>query len=532
MNFTSITFLLFILVVFIIYFFVNKRRQWVVLLIASYAFYLFSDIRMVLFLIITTTSIFYAGLKLEQTNSDFNKILAEGGNALTREQKNQYKSINNVKKTKILLIILMINFGILAILKYFNFFALNVNFLLSQFSIDMSIPTLRLLLPLGISFYTFQSAGYIIDVYRGKVHADTNIAKFALFVSFFPQIVQGPISRYDSLAHQLFDTHKFDYIRVKFGLQLILWGFFKKMVIADRLALGVDLIFNNFEQFEGITIFFGAVLYSIQVYCDFSGGIDIARGIAEIMGINLTNNFNHPFFATSLEDYWRRWHITLGSWMRDYIFYPLSLSKTFTKLGKVSRKILGRYLGKLFPTFLAMQITFLIVGIWHGPQWKFVAFGLYYGFLIFSGILLKPVITQVIAKFHIKTECFSWRLFKITGTLMIVCIGRYFSRADSLKDALRMLKRTFSAFNPWVLFDGTFLNLGLDIKDINLLLISIITLFVVEIFQEKGVFLRQKISEQNLVFRWSIYITAIFAILIFGVYGIGYEGSDFIYKGF
>jgi alginate O-acetyltransferase complex protein AlgI len=458
--------------------------------------------------------------------------LAQAGDTLTKENKKlsaaKYKKI----KWTIVFISLLINFGILAFIKYYNFFALNTMSIFSLFSGVYNVPILNLLLPLGISFYTFQSTGYVIDVFRGKIQPDKNIAKFALFVSFSPQIVQGPISRYDQLAHQLYEPHQFDYTRFKFGAQLVLWGLFKKMVIADRAAVIVDMVFNNFREYRGITILFAAMLYSVQVYCDFSGGIDIARGVSQILGITLTNNFERPFFATSITDFWRRWHITLSSWMRDYVFYPLSLSTPFTRLGKFSRKFLGKYLGRLFPTFIAMLITFLLVGIWHGASWKFVAYGLYNGVFIFSDICFAPIINWTINKLKINTKCYSWHLFQILATFFIVSIGRYFSRAPRFLDALRMLKRTFTTFNPWVTMDGTFYNLGLDIKDFNLLMICIIILILVDLFQEKGYSIRDKLAQQNLVFRWSVYLLAIFSILIFGMYGFEYKAIDFIYMGF
>lgn len=417
-------------------------------------------------------------------------------------------------------------------MKYFNFFAANVNSFLNYVNIDQTIPLLNLILPLGISFYTFQSAGYLIDVYRGKIEPDRNLARFALFVSFFPQIVQGPISRYSELANQLFEFHEFDYTRAKFGAQLILWGLFKKMVIADRIAIAVDTVFNNYRDYSGITLFIGAVFYSLQVYCDFSGGIDIARGVAQILGIELTNNFKRPFFATSVADFWRRWHITLGDWARNYIFYPLSLSKSFARLGRVSRKFLGSYFGKLVPTFLAMLITFLMIGIWHGPSWKFVAYGLYNGILIFLGILIEPFVAKVIKKYQIRTNVFSWRLFNILLTFFLISIGRYFSRANGFMDALSMLKRTFTTLDFWVLYNGSLTQLGLSEKDVSLLVLAVLVLFVVGVYQERGFSIRQFISEQNLVFRWGVYFAAVISILVFGVYGIGYDVTNFIYMGF
>jgi len=384
---------------------------------------------------------------------------------------------------------------------------------------------------LGISFYTFQSGGYLIDVYRGKIKPDTNLAKYALFVSFFPQIIQGPISRYDQLAQQLYEGHDFDYTRVKFGLQLILFGFFKKMVIADRAAIIVNTVFDHYTEHQGFTVLFAAMLYCVQIYGDFSGGIDIARGVAEVFGIQLAPNFMQPFFATSVSDFWRRWHISLSSWMRDYIFYPLSISPSFARLGKAARKLFGNNLGKMVPGFLAMQITFFVVGAWHGAQWKFIAYGVYNGFFISSELLLEPYFRQWKNRFKLNSVTFSWRLFQILGTFLIISIGRYFSRAESLKVAIKLLQQTFSVFNPGVFFNGSLYKLGLDVSNFNLLLVVVGLLLFIDLLHEKGLSLRLKLSEQNIFFRWSIYMCAIFAVLLFGIYGNQAE-INFIYRGF
>ncbi len=279
------------------------------------------------------------------------------------------------------------------------------------------------ILPLGISFYTFQACGYLIDVYRGKIQPDQNLGKFALFVSFFPQMVQGPISRYDELANQLFSPKKFDLPRIQNALQLFFWGLFKKLVIADRVAILVNTIFDNQQEYKGLVLLLGSLMYCIQIYTDFSGGIDIARAVAEGLGITLTNNFARPFFANSIENFWRRWHITLSSWTRDYIFYPLSLSKSFAKMGRTTRKVFGNEIGKKIPTLLAMIITFLVIGIWHGPNWKFVVYGLYNGGLIITGMILEQPARNLISKMGIPTNVFIWKLFQVIGTLILLSLA-------------------------------------------------------------------------------------------------------------
>ena len=338
MSYISITFLAFVCVMFLLYFLLPKRMQWVVLLIGSYVFYIAAGWKFVPFLVLTTVTVFLVGLWLGKTNDSYKADLAARKESLTREEKTVLKNRYIRKKRWILASGLILNFGVLAFLKYFNFFAENVTALFGKLHMDASVPQLELLLPLGISFYTFQAMGYLIDVYRGKYAPDRNLAKFALFVSFFPQIVQGPISRYDQLAHQLYAPHKFDYTRFKHGVELILWGYFKKLVIADRAAILTSYVLQNRADFAGLEIAVTVLVFMAQVYADFSGGMDISIGIAECCGIEMVQNFRRPHFAKSIAEYWRRWHITLGSWMKDYVLYPISLSKAFAKLGKKTRK--------------------------------------------------------------------------------------------------------------------------------------------------------------------------------------------------
>lgn len=532
MAFVSGSFLIFILLVCIVYFLVPKKMQWLVLLVASYIFYAFSGIKLLIFLILTTVVTFYTGRWLGKVNEQTSAYLDAEKKNLTREEKKLYKNKQVSRKRKILLCAILINFGILIFLKYFNFMADNINSIIGLFTTKAQIPVLNLLLPLGISFYTLQSVGYVVDVYRGKYKPDSNLPKFALFMSFFPQIVQGPIARYDQLAHQLYEQHHFEYNRVTQGIQLILWGFIKKLVIADRLAIIVDQIFNNYQSYEGIMLFIAGAGYGFQVYADFSGGMDIARGVSQILGIDLVLNFERPYFARSISEFWRRWHITLGSWMKDYIFYPLSLSKQFSKLGKKTRKLLGNYIGKKLPTFLSMFIVFLLVGVWHGSSWKYIGYGLWNGIIIVASILLEPVYIKVAQKFKVNTESFSWMFFQMARTFILCSLGRFFSRGLSFLVAIDMMKRTFTKFNPWVLFDGSLLNLGLDIYNILVIIFMVIVMLVVGILQERGIRIRETLAKQNLYFRWLVYLGAIVLLLVVGIYGPGYTATEFIYQQF
>ena len=371
------------------------------------------------------------------------------------------------------------------------------------------------------------------DVYRGKISADKNVAKFALFMSFFPQIVQGPIPRHKQLAHQLYEPHSFDYVRVCHGCQLMIWGWFQKLVIADRIAIPVDLIYNNYADYHGLIVFLAAAGYGLQVYADFQGGMDIARGFSQALGIELERNFNQPYFSHSIEEFWRRWHITLGSWMRDYVFYPLSLSKGFTAISRVSRKVLGGFVGKRLPPIMAMFIVYFLVGFWHGAEWKYIAYGVWNGIFIVAGILLPEAYQFICDALHIRREAFGWRAFQVFRTFCLCTLGRLFSRGTDLTAAFDMFR---SIATQWwdisFLLDGTLKTLGLDAANWLLLILCIVGLYLIDAMHERGIHIREAIDRQHIVLRWLVYLLAIDAIIVFGMYGSGYDSASFIYEQF
>ena len=528
MSFTSLNFVVFLAISVVLYFGVPKRYRWCVLLGASQLFYLFSSLHTYVFLLFTIITTFLGGRRIEHCGKQYKECLEKYEGGLDRATKKKIKTKYDRKKFITMMCILVMNFGVLAFVKYFRVY---LEMIAQNYSIDWLDFGSSMLIPLGISFYTFQSMGYLIDIYRGQYKADRNIAQFALFVSFFPQIIQGPISRYDQLAQQLYKGHSFEYERVKFGIQLMLWGWFKKLVIADRVGILVNQVFDNYTDYRGFYLITAVVGYTIQIYGDFSGGMDIARGVAQIFGIDIVKNFERPYFSKSIPEFWRRWHITLGAWCRDYIFYPISLSKSFGKLGKKSRKILGERLGKLVPVIFAQLITFFIIGIWHGAEFKFIAYGLYQAVFIIGGIIFEPYINGLTKILRINTKAFSWQLFQIMRTFVLIVIGRFFSRGESFLAALWMMKNSL-VFNPGIFFNGAILTLGLTGREFILLLLCIIFWIGVSVIQELGYSVRELIAKQNIVFRWLVYFGGIFAIIIFGIYGLGYEASSFIYRGF
>lgn len=523
MTFLQLNFWIFLSMLLLAYYILPKKIQWVCLLIGSYIFYCCSGIKNMIFILSTTITIWGGAVYInkieDKKNFDLEELKKSENSSISKKE---IKEIAKKNKKKVFWIILFLNFGVLAFLKYFNFTSENITSIFNIVSEKKFEPIkLGLLLPLGISFYTFQAVAYLIDVYNGKYKAEKNLAKFALFISFFPQIIQGPINRFDKLSNQLYQDRAFDLQKFQYGLQLILWGIFKKMVIADRAIVIVNKVFDNYNNYGGGVIVTGILFYSLQQYCDFSGGIDVAMGISELFGIKMLPNFKRPYFSVSLSEFWRRWHITLGLWMRDYVFYPLALTKTMSKISKKSKKYLGKQFSKVLPVALSNIVVFIIVGIWHGPYWHYVAWGLYNGLIIAISALLEPVYVWIKKVFKINTECFSYHLFRILRTFFIINLGWYFDRANGLKESFHMLYITFTNLRIGQVFDGTMLTFGLESKDFKILLITTIILFAVSLMQENGIKIRESLSKQNLVFRWGILY-----IFIFMIIGLAYQSAN------
>lgn len=368
--------------------------------------------------------------------------------------------------------------------------------------------------PLGLSFYSLQIVSYLADVACGKVKAQKNPLKYALFVSFFPQILQGPIPRYEQLGEQLFTGHSFEVRRFVRGCQLILWGFFLKFVIADKAGIAVNTIFGSPDYYVGQYVLLGGILYSFQLYADFMSCVELSRGVSEIFGIELVNNFNHPYFATSVQDFWRRWHISLSSWLRDYVYIPLG----------------GNRKGKL-RQYLNIIATFLVSGLWHGQGIHYIVWGLLHAFYqLVEKFLMVP--REKIAKLlKMPFGSLAWTCVRVPWTFFRVMLAWILFRAPSLRQALSMLFSLFRIRNPWVWFDGSLLQLGLDEKQWHILGYGIAVLLFVSICQEH-INIRDWILRQHLVIRWTIYIAALTAVVLFGTYGYGYDASAFIYGGF
>lgn len=540
MSYTSLKFAVFVCVTAAIYFlFPAKKYKWTVLLTASYVFYLLAGYRYAVYILTTTVTTYFAALWLDRISEKAKATLAENKSQWDKEQKKAYKAKIKQHKRRIVTMTLVLNFGILGFLKYYNFFAGSLNDVLGNLGMTFSAPTLRLMLPLGISFYTFQSMGYVIDVYREKVKAERNLGKVALFVSFFPQIIQGPIGFYDQLAKQLYEPHGFDFVRFKHACELILWGAFKKLIIADRAVILINTVLEDYAAYNGTTLLFTVLVYALQLYADFSGGIDISRGVAQIFGIEMGENFSRPYFARNISEYWRRWHISLGAWMRNYVFYPIAMSKLFLDASKKMKKSAfgktkaGAHIAKVLPTSFASLVVFFLVGVWHGANWKYVGFGLWNGGVIMLSTLLEPVFESWTLKLKINTEAFWFRLFQMARTFLVVLVGYVFDVAPDLGWSFETFRRVLLDQNLAEGF-GQIMNLGLDWMDFGMLGICTMILFAVSLIQERNsaVTIRRMLDEKPFLLRFAVVLAGIMMVLVFGVYGPDYSAAEFVYMQF
>lgn len=495
MEFNSIDFMLFFPIVVALYFVMPGKLRQFWLLAASYFFYMSWNVGYAALIAFSTLVTFLGGIVIE-------------------------KYQNGVKQKKIVMFLCLgINLGILFLFKYGNFTISSVSKLLNLLKLGTIDRRFHFLLPVGISFYTFQALGYLIDVYRGDVRAERNFIRYALFVSFFPQLVAGPIERSKNLLSQMREIASirlWNAERVTSGVILMIWGYFMKMVIADRVAILVDTVFENYRMYGSTELILAAVGFSIQIYCDFQSYSLIAIGAAKIMGFKLMENFNVPYFARNIRDFWGRWHISLSTWFRDYLYIPLGGNRR-----GVARKAVNTL------------IVFLASGLWHGASWTFVVWGGLHGVFQVIGDYTTSCREKVIRKLSINTECFSWRLLQTGGTFVLVVFAWIFFRADSIRDALHYIYRIGLRPTPWRLFNGGIYTLGLNRAEMNILAASVMLLCLIDLVRyRRGVTIDIFLMRQNLWFRWVFVIGAVMMIFIYGKYGAGFDPQQFIYFQF
>lgn len=517
MFLVTFSFLLFMGITLGVYYLVPKKYQWVVLLIASAVFYILAgEPKTVFYLLITTITVWAAGVFIETVRDN-----APG------------------KARSALIFTLVLNISILAVLKYTNFFLNNIQRVFGNFGSSDGRVLVHWVASLGVSFYTLQAIGYLLDVYWGTSKAQRSFLKFTLFVSYFPQMSSGPISRYHQLGMQLYESHSFHYQNICFGLQRMMFGFVKKLVLAENLGIYLNVIFDDNANYNGLFIWIGMIGYLLQLYADFSGCMDIVLGASECFGITMPENFDRPFHSRSIQEFWKRWHITLGSWVQDYIMFPILHSKLWGKMRKDLKKRLGKKAAKNIPTYLAMLILWLFMGLWHGGEWRYVVEMIWFWFVIMLGQLLERKLDGISAYFHINKESNWWHRFQSIRTTLVFGIGVVFFRATSVQRALHYLK---SAFSPKCLSLDNFLNQLMVykatkseiewIQPVVCIGAGLLVMLILTVFTAAEKDFRVWLSERNLIIRWTILYLILFIIILFGVYGPGFNASEFIYGGF
>ena len=523
MLFTSYAFVGFLALVMVCYYLTPGRYQWPLLLIASCGFYAAASPWYLLFIAVTAASAWLAGVKLDALTNEQSVWLDANGTA-SREEKKAYKASVSRRKRAWLLACLGLNIGILAVTKYTDFVIRNINALFHG-----ALRPVDMIVPMGISFYTFQTVGYVVDVYRGKHPAQRSFWRLALFVSFFPQLVQGPISRYGQLSQTLYEPHRFEGKTFSFGLMRILWGYFKKVVLADRILAGVNTLVRD-PSYTGAYVFVAMLFYAFELYCDFTGGIDITIGIGEAMGIRLPENFRLPYFSKNIKDYWKRWHITMGSWFTDYVFYPLSASRPMLRLSRWSREHLGQRVGKRVPVYLCSLAVWLATGIWHGAAWNFVAWGLANFAVIMISQELEPLYERFHRRFAVRGKA-PYEAFQVVRTFLLMSLIRLFDCYRDVPLTLAMAGSMVTGFDGRIFLDGSLLRIGLSAADYGVLGVGLLVVLAVSLWKRKKDSVRETLYERPGVFYGAMAMLLVCTV-IFGAYGVGYDASQFIYNQF
>lgn len=498
MVFNSLDFLIFLPIVLLVYYILPKKIKHVWLLASSYYFYMCWNAKYALLILFSTAATYFSGIIIEKI---------------------KYLSVNDkrkifYKKTTVTLC-LIANLGILFFFKYFNFAVDTLRIIFAMIHVELNIPTVDVLLPVGISFYTFQALGYIIDVYRDEIYAEKNFFRYALFVSFFPQLVAGPIERSKNLLVQLSKPAKFDFDNIKEGILLMIWGFFLKIVLADRIAIFVDTVYGDYITYGGCYLIIATILFAFQVYCDFYGYTVIARGTGMFFGVRLMENFEAPYFATSVAEFWRRWHISLTSWFKDYLYIPLGGSRK----GKIRK-----YINKL--------LVFLVSGLWHGADISYVIWGMLNGLYQVVEEITFPMKERVSKALKINRNAAISKIIQGVGTFVLIDITWIFFRADGFRESLEIIRQMIITNNFEILTNGMLYECGVNQQNFVLLLFGIAILLLEDFCKCQKVEIRNIILKQNGVCQILIISGSILAILLFGIYGLAHDAANFIYFQF
>ena len=522
MSILSFEFLVLMAALLVVHYCLPVRWRWIGMLAGSMVFYAAAGWQGLAYLGVVTLITWLAGLYMGHTRAKEKAAAAEEDKAKAYHAK--------LHRTRWLTVTLLVVIGGMAFIKYGQFLYGPANWLHQQIcECRDNLKVWNLLAPLGLSYFTFQSVGYVVDCARGKVVPEKNPLKYLLFVSFFPQITQGPITTYKQLMPQLASPARFEPSLFVSGFQLALWGYFKKMVLADRLAPVTAAVAAGTEQ-PGWLILLGVILYSIRLYADFSGGMDVIRGAARMLGVDVIENFRRPFFSVSVAEYWRRWHISLGTWFRSYLFYPLTTSRFGLMLSKGGQRIFGKKIGRALPGVVATFVIFFLIGIWHVANWNAAIFGAYFGLLLSGALLLEPVFKKVRTVLHINAKAKWWQGIGLVRTWVLILLAQYFAFTSGLAQGFSLLTGTFANWD--FAKAGELLTAMLGSFEWYLVIASMVIVLIVDLACEAGVDVNGKLAKGNFMLRWAVLIAMILAVLLFGCYGADFDGAAFLYTNF
>ena len=508
---------------FLLHIFLPARYKWLALLFGSYAFYFISARGQIFPFILSSFVVWVSGMVIQYLN-DKMKLSLKG---VPIEEKKKIKNKYRLLMRLVLGAGIIFVVSVLLICKYSTFLGGIFKSLIPE---GVVIPDI--VQPLGISFFTLEGISYIADVYLGKIKAEKNPFRISLYMSFMLTVVEGPIARYDQLGVQFAEGGDFDIEQISKGFMRVIWGLFKKVVIADRAAMLVNVVFDNYGAYSGIIIVAAVLFYTLQLYCEFSGVMDIVCGFGSMLGIRLPENFRQPFFAKTINEFWQRWHITLGTWLRDYVFYSISYSKGFRRLSAKAKQIFEPYYANLLPTLIALFFVWFTNGFWHGAGWKYILYGLYYYFLMTIGLLLEPLFAAVCKKLGIDRKSRGFCCFQMVRTFLLVNIGMLIFRANDIYQAASMLKSVFTGLDLAVLVPGHGNGLRLSLYDYAALAVCVAVLIAVEVMIERGVDIMSRIYKLPYPVKVMLYSAALLIIIIIGAYGKGYGVIDPIYANF
>ncbi len=440
MSIVSLSFIGFALATVLLYYIVPKRFRYLLLLAASIFFYISNSVKMGIYVLITAASVYAAALMMDRMGKKASAYLAENKASLTKEQKSAYKKKDKNARKAVMLCALLLNIGLLCVFKYSHFVIGIVNSVTACLGIPAINNSFRLLVPLGISFYTFQTTGYLVDVYWQNVQAEKNPFKMLLFTSFFPQMTQGPVSDFSVMSTRMFEGHAFSYDNFSRGFARFIWGYAKKVLLANMLINFVKGVFASYPSLAGITVLFGIFGYAIQIYADFSGYMDIMCGLCEMMGIELTENFDRPYFAVSVSDYWRRWHISIGTWFKKYVYYPAATAGWNRRLAK---RFQSKAVRQNLSATLALLIVWLATGLWHGASTAYAVWGLFNGLFIILSLWLEPVYAKGLKALRIDAEGKAWHVFRILRTFILVAFIKVFPEVGTISQGFGLWTSVF-----------------------------------------------------------------------------------------